>query len=337
MDKLATGLCIVIVSFFTLPYANLSAETVDECTLRKFKQSTAPVTETAIKTACEAELLEKASGESPEPGAITKRIRQERETQYSRHVITPHKGNYIMPVTYTDNLNTEVYEDAGIDTSELEDWEAKFQLSLKVPLNYKPIFTEGDGLYFGFTLQSWWQVYADGASAPFRETNYQPEIFYIMPLGLHVFNGNSGLIIGFEHQSNGRSQPISRSWNRLYMSYLFEKDNFALSFRPWYRIPEDEKDNPNDSDGDDNPDIDDYMGYFELRAAYRYRDYELTFMGRNNLRSDNHGAAEFSISFPLWDRLQGYAQYFNGYGESLVDYNHSQERFGIGILLTGSL
>ena len=179
-------------------------------------------------------------------------------------------------------LNQDPYRAANDWADNLEDMEAKLQLSIKVPLNKSDIFIKDDRLFFGFTLKSWWQVYSDNISKPFRETNYQPEIFYTTPLDLSVGQTNSAFMIGLEHQSNGRSQGLSRSWNRLYLNWLFEYQDFALSFRPWYRLPEDPKSDPFDSDGDDNPDIQDYMGYFELSMAYQWDKYEFHFIGHQN-------------------------------------------------------
>ena len=70
--------------------------------------------------------------------------------------------------------------------------------------------------------------------------------------------------LGFVHQSNGRSQLLSRSWNRIYADFIFEIDDFSFSFKPWYRLPENEKSDPLDPVGDDNPDIEEYMGKFVI-------------------------------------------------------------------------
>jgi phospholipase A1 len=205
-----------------------------------------------------------------------------------------------------------------------------------VPLNYNSMLIEGDGLYFAFTIQAWWQIYAENISKPFRETNYQPELFYLAPLEWHPFGGNTGFAVGIEHQSNGRAQNLSRSWNRVFANFLYEKNNFALSFRPWIRLSEDDKEFAFDPNGDDNPDIDDFLGSSELGLVYEWHNLEFSFSGRRNF-STNNGSAEFGFTFPLWGKLRGYATVFTGYGESLIDYNYSQTRFGLGIALNNVL
>ena len=263
--------------------------------------------------------------------AIARRRALESEAQWNPYAITAHKQNYILPITYANGLNDETYQGfvEGEQNSILDNEEAKFQLSLKIPLNYTSMFVDGDALYFGFTLQSYWQVYNDNESAPFRETNYQPEVFYSMPLEWKVAGGNTGLTFGMEHQSNGRNDPISRSWNRIYTTLNWADQNLAMSLKAWYRIPE-------DNDDDDNPDINSYMGYFEHRAAYKMEYLTFSTMFRGNPAA-GHGALELGMSFPIWGRLNGYVQYFNGYGESLIDYDNNIERIGLGILLTDLL
>ncbi|MCJ7501340.1 phospholipase A, partial [bacterium] len=63
------------------------------------------------------------------------------------------------------------------------------------------------------------------------------------------------------------------------------------------------------------------------------KDHSFTMMLRNNLRSDNRGAVEVGWSYPLKGRMKGYLQIFEGYGESLVDYDYRMTRVGMGILL----
>ena len=92
---------------------------------------------------------------------------------------------------------------------------------------------------------------------------------------------------------------------------------------------------PESSGEDDNPDIEDYLGYGDLQLVYRKGRNAYSLLLRNNFsRTDNHGALKLNWSFPLYGRLKGYVQYFNGYGESLIDYNHKQQSFGLGVSLT---
>ena len=268
--------------------------------------------------------------------AARERFAMEQRTEWNPFVITPHRINYILPYTYANGLNEAAYEEV-FEGETITNEEAKMQISLKVPLNESDMLFNNDTVYFAFTLKALWQVYNHDISAPFRETNYRPEIYYLVPIVNYFKNADAALAIGFEHESNGRSQVLSRSWNRVFLNYYFAKDNYLISFRPWYRLPENEKDKPSSSKGDDNPDIDDYMGYFELMGTWQQHRYEFSLMLRNNLRSANKGVVRLDASFPLWGKLRGLLQYYNGYGESMIDYNNSIERFGIGILLTDIL
>ncbi|MAJ38839.1 MAG: phospholipase [Pseudoalteromonadaceae bacterium] len=312
-------------------------ELVKQCILNEVIGGDGKQTLDELRTKCSA--LE----ENKQLTALDKRKAREEVSKKNRNVITPHKRNYILPLSYVSHPNDRPFDGFDELTDEengepLDNLEAKYQLSIKVPL-YDDFADEDQAIFFGFTLQSYWQIYNSEISSPFRETNYEPEIFWVNYLDqANVLWGDEmALALGISHQSNGRSQPNSRSWNRIYADFIWEKSGFVFSFKPWYRIAEDEKDNILEADGDDNPDIYKYMGYFEFGGAYRYHDHEFSFMTRNNLNSDNRGALQLDWSFPLWGRLRGYAQYFNGYGESLIDYNADVERIGVGILLTDLL
>ncbi|MBL0709686.1 MAG: phospholipase A [Colwellia sp.] len=327
--------CLITMS---LPSYASFEEVFKQCLFERIDVVDKTQTLQDIESYCEKQVLKEEVG-NENSGALSRRLIKERKTAFNPYVITPHKMNYILPVLVTDGINTQAYKDAGNWSEELKDVEAKFQLSLKIPLTLGSILNKGDQLFFAFTIESWWQAYTNSLSSPFRETNYQPEFFYFTPISWHPFEGNSALRFGAEHQSNGRaqSQLLSRSWNRVYITYLYEKDNLALSFRPWYIISDGDKKTTAEVSAADNPDIADYMGHFELTVAYYLdKDYEFSIMTRRNFATSN-GAIELGVTFPLWGKLRGYAQYFNGYGDSLIDYDYSQQHIGIGIALTNLL
>ncbi len=111
-------------------------------------------------------------------------------------------------------------------------------------------------------------------------------------------------------------------------NFGFERGNLSLLLKGWYRFPEAAKD-------DDNPNMEDYLGYGEVWAYYTWKKNRFGVMLRDNLQfSTNRGALQLEWSFPLIPRISGYVQYYNGYGESLLDYNHRVNRIGIGFVLT---
>lgn len=130
---------------------------------------------------------------------------------------------------------------------------------------------------------------------------------------------------GLNHESNGRSDPTSRSWNRVYARLMAENGNWMVEVKPWYRLPESEN-------NDDNPDITKYMGYYRLTVGYQWG--ESIFSVRSNYNwNSGYGGAELGWSYPMTDHVRFYTQVFSGYGESLIDYNHRQTRVGVGVTL----
>ena len=167
--------------------------------------------------------------ESKKLTALEKRKAREEVSKKNRNVITPHKRNYILPLSYVSDPNVrpfdglkELADDA--DGEPLDNLEVKYQLSIKVPI-FEGFSDKDQGVFFAFTMQSFWQFYNKDISSPFRETNYEPEIFWINYLDPeHVLWGDEmAIAIGASHQSNGRSQPNSRSWNRTYTLTFYGK------------------------------------------------------------------------------------------------------------------
>jgi phospholipase A1 len=233
--------------------------------------------------------------------------------------------------SYNKDPNNNPYQEATGDPNlELDNVESQFQVSIKIPLAVD-LFKKKVDIFSAFTMRSFWQVYNKDISSPFRETNYEPEAWVqFRPNWTFWGIRNISNAIGINHQSNGRNEPLSRSWNRIFANFVFEKGNLAFAIRPWYRIPEDEED-------DDNPDITDYMGHYAILAAYKWKENVFSVMSRNNLESGfSKGAVELTWSFPLgnYKYLKGYVQGFTGYGQSLIDYDYYQSSIGIGFAIT---
>ena len=335
----ATASCMFL---FTMAHAQQLSE-MQQCLLDKMNTAEATKTTIAdVRSQCEEQLRSAEDEEVDEvdaveeQGVLTNRMKSEKVTQFDPYVLTPHRRNYMLPVLTTNNINRIQYADIEGYKQNLEEYESKFQLSFKVPLNKESLLFEDDQFFFGFTVQSWWQVYSDNISKPFRETNYMPEFFYATPTGWHPFGTNTALVFGAEHLSNGRSQPLSRSWNRFYAQFVVEKGRFVFSLKPWVRLQEDAKTDPLQSSGDDNPNITDYVGNYEFTTAYSDGDFEYI-LKLNHAIDTGRGSAELNWTFPLGGKFIGYTSIFTGYGESLIDYNHKQTRFGIGIALNNVL
>ncbi len=242
----------------------------------------------------------------------------------------PYRPTYILPYTYvhSPNQTPESPRTGGAAyDSRLYNEEAKYQISFRVPL-LTGLLDDRTTLWFGYTQKSFWQVYDTDESAPFRETNYEPEIFLRHRLDWDLGPGQLNMVTaGLNHQSNGQTEPRSRSWNRIRGSVSYTYNRWLFMVSPWYRLPEKESD-------DDNPDIEDYLGHAEYLAVYKWNDdHVLSTRLMNNLQSDNKTSVELGYSFPIGDTLKGFVQYYNGYGESLIDYNERIQRIGIGIML----
>lgn len=256
----------------------------------------------------------------------------DQETKRGIFQFRPHRQIYLLPVRYSTDTNDqpESPRTGSPPELELDQLEAKFQLSFKMK-TLENLFGDRADLWFAFTQQSAWQVYNSEISRPFRETNYEPEVMLTFGTDYDLFGLNGRLLnLGVVHESNGRAEPLSRSWNRVYVQVGLVREHFTLLVRPWYRFPENEEE-------DDNEDIDEYLGYGDLEGIYKRKGHTVSMLVRPPLNAGHRGAAQLDYSFGGVGQMKGYVQIFTGYGETLIDYNHRQTTIGAGLVLTDKL
>jgi phospholipase A1 len=232
----------------------------------------------------------------------------------------------------------------------LVDWDAephpdRMEKEIKFQLSFKKRLFDGTPLYFAYTQQAQWQWFDREQSRPFRTQTHNPELF-LDAAPDPFLGGNLGLRLGIEHESNGQSTADSRSWNRAYVwpriTYP-ELENLSLAVKAWWRFPESKKTRPDDPAGDDNPDIEKFLGHGELHVtqfsqgsgdALPYRRVSL--MLRRGTQAGT-GTTQLDLDYHLYDvwnffneGIYLHLQYFYGYGESLSDYNRLVKKFAVG-------
>ncbi len=251
-------------------------------------------------------------------------------------IILPHRPNYLMPATYQQRAFDQPYVDLiGEDSwPGLDNLEAVFQISLKYQIT-KLDNDNNHKLFVAYTNKSYWQVYNEDASRPFRETNHEPELLLQFNPNWHHVNR---IEFSLNHQSNGQARGLSRSWNRIIAGFYHVSGSTVFGLRPWWRIPESSTDDPTDPKDDDNPDIHKYIGYSDFILYKRLGKQSMSLRFGNNFNFDNNrGWGEFEWNFPLTPRVRGFVQVYEGYGSNLIEYNHYQRRIGFGFKISDYL
>lgn len=239
---------------------------------------------------------------------------------------------YLLPAFWTSDTNRTPQSPNPVNSvntpQHLDHDELKFQLSFKTKVVEDLIGDNGD-IWMSYTQSSRWQSYNAADSRPFRETNYEPEAMLVFRNNYSIFGWNGRMSgLSLNHMSNGQTDPLSRSWNRVILSLGLDRENWALILRPWFRIKEERAD-------DNNPDIEDYMGRGDATLVYNKDGHELALIARHSLRGGDrsHGSVQLDYGFPITNLLRGHVQVFDGYGESMIDYNHKATYIGLGVSL----
>ncbi|WP_339727717.1 phospholipase A [Maribacter stanieri] len=252
------------------------------------------------------------------------------EHQRGTFILTSYKPIYITAAKYSTNPNefpqAENSDKVLDEPNSLNAVESKFQISLKTKI-FHGMFDGRMDLWMGYSQTAYWQIYNTERSRPFRELNYQPEIIANFPIKFKLLGFDTKMVgASVIHESNGQSDPISRSWNRIAFHAAFERDKWQVMLKPWIRIG---------SKIDDNENISDYVGRGEADITYDWGRQRFRTIARHslNLGDKSRGSLQFTWSFPIYENFNGHLQLFDGYGETLIDYNHRQTTFGIGVSL----
>jgi phospholipase A1 len=247
-----------------------------------------------------------------------------------RYLINSYDQNYLLFARQTSRFNNApfipYFQALGEPIPDGDKTEAKFQISAKAR-----VWTTDDrrwGVWAAYTQQSQWQVYNSAVSKPFRDNNYMPEVFVSYRPDINLGGGFNWRLLnaGYNHQSNGRADLLSRSWDRAFAEVGVESENFAVLAKAWYAF-----------NLDDNPNITDYLGHGSVTGIYKWRGHSFNLMARGNLQTGK-GATQFSWTSPrLFGPFRAYVQGFAGYGESMIDYNWNQKTIGFGVSINDLL
>lgn len=286
---------------------------------------------------------------APKDGAVTAAASQERRPSVSllsryweldpqdkrgTFNLTGYRPNYVLPLHGTNRINRTPQSptQAAVPQPAYRHVEAKFQLSFRTKVLQDFGLRDAD-VWLAFTQQTLWQVWNGTDSKPFRNSDYEPEVMYVVP----VPESMRALPFGWTwrygqfalaHQSNGQADPLSRSWNRIYFGTGFERGDWSFTTRLAQRL--DEK-----IERDNNPDFIDYRGRAEFQLNWAPGGATTSLQYRSNLKNLKQGALQVDWTYPVFgDQPNGvryFVQLFHGYGETLTDYNFRQTSVGAGL------
>lgn len=200
--------------------------------------------------------------------------------------------------------------------------DVKFQISLAIRLTNATL-PWNTYLYLFYTQKTFWNVFQN--SMPMRDLNFNPGIGLAKPFFVkNRFIGQLAFIV--EHESNGRDGEDSRSWNRISLAgNAIITDNLNVHAKYWIPIV----------DGMNNKDLLKYAGIFQMGfnviTNNKRWQFGATFVKRRGWNFNWNTIAEISWRVEKQSNMNLFLQYYNGFGENLIDYNqfHSRLRFGL--------
>jgi phospholipase A1 len=196
----------------------------------------------------------------------------------------------------------------------------KFQISVSQRLT-KTVLPFNTYLMLIYTQKSFWNIYAK--SSPFKDNNYNPGLAFVRPVIRNNQLQGMGMF-SVEHESNGKEEgDEDRSWNYFVLSGLYLlKPNFSVQAKIWAGWV-----------GEQNKDLYKYRGYGLIALNYNVND-KLWISAVINPRSKfGRFNTQLEISMKLSSKANQYlfAQWYDGYGDSLLFYNQYSSMFRAGV------
>ena len=314
-----------MLAMLLTPIAGASQQTeMDRCLLDLLSQpDNDSLTVLEIKQICRTELLGNELVSPPSLSASIGALQLDNDTGPDQARFSaffePYKDTYFVAGAMKGH---DGYEPFSGKTTDI-----KFALGLKFRLFPDlPAFENLAPLYFGYSQKSWWDIAE--SSGPFKEHNYNPEIFwdYSKTSNRNGFNFVGQFIdqVGYEHQSNGRDGSDSRSWDRFYIQRDFlVSDRFSLGIKAWKDVNVEAF----------NSDITDFLGNLRLNASYQPNErLTVNFNARQGQETSKVSyQLDLIYRLPEWVNSQFMLSYYEGYGEALISYNQKTSSLRAGL------
>ncbi|TLD90436.1 phospholipase [Helicobacter sp. MIT 03-1614] len=253
---------------------------------------------------------------------------QEKENKKPYLLLYPHNAVYILP--FYHSLSEPTPSQSAYKN---KDTEIKFQFSFKLAV-FNELFSPYGYFYFAYTQTAWFQSYNQADSRPFRDVDYQPELFYSYERPISFLGGSfKNISLGYNHISNGERALRSRTQNRILLNMRWEYDIapqsvFGIKLGTWVYIGK-------HLDGfmADNPDLALYRGYNDIGLYYKSNRNLLELYMRPPIARRYYPYFELGYTLRVSDNIGIYVQYINGYGDNMFEYKMRSERIGVGFRL----
>ena len=202
--------------------------------------------------------------------------------------------------------------------------DVKFQLSIAQRIT-KTTLPLNSYLFIAFSFKAMWNVFEK--SMPMRDINYNPGLGWSFPFfSKGRYAGKFTLMI--EHESNGRDSIQSRSWNKIsFGASTIVNEWLMVHSKFWIPIV----------DGENNRDILKYSGIYQgglaVTTPNKKFGWALTLVKRKGWNLNFNTILEFNWKIFPTDNQYFFVQYYNGFGECMLDYNQFHSRLRVGMVI----